>query len=77
MELDQFIDPGEVTGVSLYSTRRQKVRGHNESVGTICLLSLGIDEHLGDEKQEGLPKAQLFSVSKLSWLVLSESFVIT
>lgn len=31
--------------------------------------SLGIDEHLGDEKQERLPKAQLFSVSKWSWAV--------
>lgn len=66
VELDPFIDLGEVTDVNLYSNGRQKLRGHNESVGAIRLSSLGIDEHLGDEKQEHLPKAQLFSVSKWS-----------
>lgn len=69
MELDPFIDLGEVTDVNLYSNGRQKVRRHNESVGTIRLSSLGIDEHLGDEKQDQLPKDQLFSVSKWSWAV--------
>lgn len=57
----------KVTDVNLYSNGRQKVRGHNESVGMLRLSSLGIDERLGDEKQERLPKAQLFSISKWSW----------
>lgn len=69
MELDPFIDLGEVTDVNLYSNERQKVHGHNELEGAICLSSLGIDEHLGDENQERLPKAQLFPVSKWSWAV--------
>lgn len=57
----------EVTEVNLYSNGRQKVRGHNESVGMLRLSSLGIDERLGDEKQERLSKAQLFSISKWIW----------
>lgn len=69
MELDPFIDPGEVTDVNLYSSGRPKIRGRNESVGVLRLSSPGIDEHLGDEKQERLPKAQPFSVSKWSWAV--------
>lgn len=69
MELDPFIDLGEVTDVNLYSSGRPKIRGRNESVGAIRLSSPRIDEHLGDEKQQRLPKAQLFSVSKWSWAV--------
>lgn len=76
MELHPFIDLGAVADVRPYSNWRQKVRGHNESVATIPLFR-GIDDRLGDEKQESLPKAQLFLASKLSLLVLSESFVIT
>lgn len=69
MELDPFIDLREVTDVNLYSSGRPKICGHNESVGALRLSSPGIDEHSGDEKQERLPKAQLFSVSKWSWAV--------
>lgn len=67
--MDPFIDLREVTDVNLYSNGRQKIHRHNESVGVIRLSSLGIDEYLGDEKQERLPKAQLFSDSKWSWAV--------
>lgn len=69
MELDPFIDLGEVTDVNLYSSGRPKICGRNESMGALRLSSPGIDEHLGDEKQECLPKAQLVPVSKWSWAV--------
>lgn len=70
MELGPFIDLGEVIDVNLYNHRMQMVHLHNESVGTIRLSSLGIAELLEDGKQERLPKAQLFSISKWSWAVL-------
>lgn len=70
MELGPFIDLGEVIDVNLYNRGMQMVHLHNESVGTIRLSSLDIAEHLEDGKQERLPKAQPFSISKWSWAVL-------
>lgn len=65
VELDPLID----VWCKSIQHRKAKVCGHNESVGTICLSSPDADEHLGNEKQERLPKAQLFSVCKWSWAV--------